>query len=406
MDNTNTTENKIVVNNLFKVFGKNTERALKMRKQGKSKNDVLKETGSTIGVDDVSFEVKKGEMFVLMGLSGSGKSTILRCLNRLLKPTSGEVIVDGVDITKLDAPKLRQFRQTHMAMVFQQFALLPHRTVLDNTLFGLEIQGKNKAESIEDAKVALEQVGLKGWEEKYPHELSGGMKQRVGLARALCSNTDILLMDEAFSALDPLIREEMQDLLLELLENSEKTVIFITHDLNEALKIGDRVAFLKDGALIQVGTPEEIVDNPADDYIAKFIRGVDLTKVLTAKDVMKKLKATVRVTSGPGVALELMKSNGISSIFVVNKKMQLQGLLTVEQAVKLRDQKVKTLEGVDFPETPIVDEFTPISELIGTAAASSLPLAVVNENNKLLGLVVRSGVLGALAQNEGGEVNV
>lgn len=345
-------------------------------------------------------------MFVLMGLSGSGKSTILRCLNRLLKPTSGSVVVDGVDITKLEKKELREFRQKHMAMVFQQFALLPHRTVLDNTLFGLEVQGKDRNQNIDSAKKALEQVGLKGWENKYPHQLSGGMKQRVGLARALCSNTDILLMDEAFSALDPLIREEMQDLLLDLLADSDKTVIFITHDLNEALKIGDRVAFLKDGALIQVGTPEDIIENPADDYIRKFIQGVDLTRVLSAKDVMKKSSAHVRLTSGPAVALETMKKHGISSVFVVDKKMKYQGLLSVEQAVKLRDQKVQTLENVEFDASPVVDHNTPISELLGLFATSSLPVAVINEENRLLGVIVRSSVLAALNQNEGGSDNV
>ncbi|MDD3027347.1 MAG: glycine betaine/L-proline ABC transporter ATP-binding protein [Erysipelotrichaceae bacterium] len=397
---------KIEVKNLFKVFGKQQTKALELRKAGKSKSEVLKQTGSTIGIDNVNFTVRQGEMFVLMGLSGSGKSTILRCLNRLLKPTSGSVVIDGVDITKLEKKELREFRQKHMAMVFQQFALLPHRTVLDNTLFGLEVQGKDRDQNIESAKKALEQVGLKGWENKYPHQLSGGMKQRVGLARALCSNTDILLMDEAFSALDPLIREEMQDLLLDLLADSDKTVIFITHDLNEALKIGDRVAFLKDGALIQVGTPEDIIENPADDYIRKFIQGVDLTRVLSAKDVMKKSSAHVRLTSGPAVALETMKKHGISSVFVVDKKMRYKGLLSVEQAIKLRDQKVQTLENVEFDASPVVDHNTPISELLGLFATSSLPVAVINEENRLLGVIVRSSVLAALDQNEGGSDNV
>ena len=403
---TNTRLNKIEVKNLYKVFGKHQAKALELRQAGKSKAEVLKQTGSTIGVDNVNFDVRQGEMFVLMGLSGSGKSTILRCLNRLLDSTSGSVVIDGVDITKLNKKELRQFRQKHMAMVFQQFALLPHRTVLDNALFGLEVQGSDKGQRIEEAKKALEQVGLKGWENKYPHQLSGGMKQRVGLARALCSNTDILLMDEAFSALDPLIREEMQDLLVDLLADSDKTVIFITHDLNEALKIGDRVAFLKDGALIQVGTPEEIIANPADDYVAKFIQGVDLTRVLSAKDVMKKSNAHVRVSSGPAVALEMMRKYGISSVFVVDKKMKYRGLLTVEEALKLRDQKVQTLENVQFAQSPVVDSNTPISELLGLFASSSLPVAVVDENKRLLGIIVRSSVLAALDQSEGGMPNV
>ncbi|MBK5247316.1 MAG: glycine betaine/L-proline ABC transporter ATP-binding protein, partial [Peptostreptococcaceae bacterium] len=279
---------KLEVKNLIKIFGPNPKKALKLMEQGQSKDVILKETSDTIGVNNVSFSVHEGEIFVIMGLSGSGKSTILRCLNRLIEPSSGKIIIEGTDITALSKKNLRKFRQEKTAMVFQQFALLPHRTVLSNTVYGLEVKGVQKAVSEKKAMEILDIVGLKGWENKYPDELSGGMKQRVGLARALTNDAGILLMDEAFSALDPLIREEMQDELLGLQQKMNKTIIFITHDLNEALKLGDRIAFLRDGELIQVGTPEEITKNPVDAYVSKFVSGVDMSNILTVKDAMKK----------------------------------------------------------------------------------------------------------------------
>ena len=279
---------KIIVKDLIKIFDHHPQKALSLLAEGKSKSEILKETGQTIGVNNVSFVVNEGEIFVVMGLSGSGKSTILRCLNRLIEPSAGTILIDGIDITKLNDKELRKIRQEKTAMVFQQFALLPHRTVLQNTVYGLEVQGLNKKEREAKALKMLDLVGLNGWESKYPSQLSGGMKQRVGLARALTNDADILLMDEAFSALDPLIREEMQDELLGLQQKMNKTIVFITHDLNEALKLGDRIAFLRDGALVQVGTPEEITTNPADDYVAKFVRGVDRSMILTTGDVMKK----------------------------------------------------------------------------------------------------------------------
>lgn len=269
---------KIEVKNLVKVFGSQTQKALEMLEKGFDKEQILAKTGQTIAIDNVSFSVQAGETFVIMGLSGSGKSTILRCLNRLINPTSGIILLDGEDITKLKARELRQIRQTKMTMVFQQFALLPHRTVLQNTVYGLEVQGVGKQEREKRAEKTLALVGLAGWEDSYPNNLSGGMKQRVGLARALTNDPDILLMDEAFSALDPLIREEMQEQLLNLQKQMNKTIVFITHDLSEALKLGDHIAFIRDGSLAQIGTPEEIVEQPANDYVARFVNIIKKTK--------------------------------------------------------------------------------------------------------------------------------
>ncbi|MDF3004016.1 MAG: glycine betaine/L-proline transporter, ATPase subunit [Oscillospiraceae bacterium] len=396
---------KIVVNGLVKVFSNNPTKALNLLNQGKSKAEILKETGQTVGINNVSFTVNRGEVFVIMGLSGSGKSTILRCLNRLIDPTAGSVIIDGIDITKLKDVDLRKMRQKKTAMVFQQFALLPHRTVLQNTVYGLEVQGVPKQEREQHALNALALVGLKGWEEKYPSQLSGGMKQRVGLARALANDADILLMDEAFSALDPLIREEMQDELLSLQQKMNKTIVFITHDLNEALKLGDRIAFVRDGALVQIGTSEEIIKNPADDYVAKFVRGVDRSKILTAGDVMKKPHPVITLRDGPSVALRIMKEFGISSVFVVDKEKKHKGIITVDMALEARDAKITSLSEMQLALSPVVEENTPIKDMLGVIAESKLPLAVVNAENKLMGIIVRGAVLAALDSENRGDNN-
>nr|WP_095068425.1 glycine betaine/L-proline ABC transporter ATP-binding protein [Pseudomonas sp. Irchel 3A18] len=264
--------NKIVVKNVFKIFGSRSKEALAMVKQSKSKDQVLAQTGCMVGVNDLSLSIGSGEIFVIMGLSGSGKSTLVRHFNRLIDPTSGEILVDGEDILQYDTEALRQFRRHKISMVFQSFGLLPHKSVLDNVAYGLKVRGESKALCQERAQHWISTVGLKGYEKKYPHQLSGGMRQRVGLARALAADTDIILMDEAFSALDPLIRAEMQDQLLELQATLKKTIVFITHDLDEAVRIGNRIAILKDGRLIQVGTPKEILHSPADDYVDRFVQ--------------------------------------------------------------------------------------------------------------------------------------
>jgi glycine betaine/proline transport system ATP-binding protein len=397
---------KIIVTNLIKIFDPHPQKALNLLAQGKSKNEIFREIGQTVGIDRVSFAVRQGEIFVVMGLSGSGKSTILRCLNRLIEPSSGSIVIDGIDITKLKERELRKVRQEKTAMVFQQFALLPHRTVLHNTVYGLEVQGVAKKDREAAALKMLELVGLKGWEDKYPAELSGGMKQRVGLARALTNDADILLMDEAFSALDPLIREEMQDELISLQQKMNKTIVFITHDLNEALKLGDRIAFLRDGALVQVGTPEEITTNPADDYVAKFVRGVERCKILTAGDVMKKPQPLITLRDGPGVALRIMKEHGLSSVFVVDKERHYKGLITADIAVEARNAGKSSLDEIELAQGPVVQETVPLQDTLSVLAGSKLPMAVVNQENKLNGIVVRGSVLAALASNKRGGDNV
>jgi glycine betaine/proline transport system ATP-binding protein len=278
---------KIQVEGLYKVFGPNPKKGLELCKKGLSKQEILEKTGLTVGVQDANFTIEEGEIFVIMGLSGSGKSTIVRMFNRLIKPTAGNVIVDGQNVTTMTHDELVRFRLHNMSMVFQSFALLPNQTVLENAAFGLELAQVDKAKRSERAAQALAQVGLEGWEDSYPGQLSGGMQQRVGLARALAVDPAILLMDEAFSALDPLIRTEMQDELLNLQEKQKRTVVFISHDLDEALRIGDRIAIMEGGRVVQVGTPEEILQNPADDYVRAFFRGVDPTNVISAGDIVR-----------------------------------------------------------------------------------------------------------------------
>ena len=263
---------KIVIKHVFKIFGARPDAALAMIQQGQSKDQVLAATGCVVGVNDLSLSIGAGEIFVIMGLSGSGKSTLVRHFNRLIDPTSGEILVDGEDILRYDREALRNFRRRKISMVFQSFGLLPHKSVLDNVAYGLKVRGESKAVCQERALHWITTVGLKGYEKSYPHQLSGGMRQRVGLARALAADTDIILMDEAFSALDPLIRADMQEQLLELQQSLHKTIVFITHDLDEAVRIGNRIAILKDGQLIQVGTPKEILHQPADEYVDRFVQ--------------------------------------------------------------------------------------------------------------------------------------
>jgi glycine betaine/proline transport system ATP-binding protein len=392
---------KIQVKNITKVFGKHPKKALQLLNEGKSKKEILEKTGSTVGVNKASFEVYSGEIFVIMGLSGSGKSTLVRLINRLIEPTSGEVLIDGEDITKMKKEQLREVRRKKLSMVFQRFALFPHRTVLENTEYGLDVQGVEKSIRTQKATESLSLVGLGGYEEQYPSQLSGGMQQRVGLARALANDPDVLLMDEAFSALDPLIRKDMQDELLDLQASMEKTIIFITHDLDEALRIGDRIALMKDGNIVQIGSPEEILTNPANDYVERFVEDVDLSKVLTAEHIMKRAE-TVQVEKGPRVALQLMKERGISSIYIVDKKQKLLGAVTAQVAKDAIDQK-KSLNDVMIRELEVIDKETLLTDLFEKAATASIPLAVVDNQERLRGIIIRGAVLGALAGNQTSE---
>lgn len=390
---------KIQVENLTKIFGRQPQRAVQLLEQGRSKQEILKETGLTVGVNQANFDVQAGEIFVIMGLSGSGKSTLVRLLNRLIEPTSGRVLIDGQDIVRMNTEQLQEVRRKKLGMVFQKFALFPHRTVLDNAAYGLEIQNVPKAEREKKAKESLALVGLAGWEKSYPDQLSGGMQQRVGLARALANDPDVLLMDEAFSALDPLIRKDMQDELLELQSSMQKTIIFITHDLDEALKIGDRIALMKDGAVVQIGSPEEILTNPANEYVERFVEDVDRSKILSAEHVMKRAE-TITLDKGPRVALQLMRDSGVSTLYVVDKRKTLLGVLTAD-AVNEAKQQEKSLEDVLRKEVPAVGPQTLLNELFDLVAFSDVPVAVVEEQGKLLGVIVKGAVLGGLA----GKVN-
>jgi glycine betaine/proline transport system ATP-binding protein len=367
--------------------------------KGISKQEIFERTKQTVGLYKVSFDVYEGETFVLMGLSGSGKSTLLRCLNRLIDPSGGHILIDGDDIATMDDRELREVRRTKMSMVFQGFALLPHRTVIDNVAFGLEIQGLSKEERYVKAEEAIAKVGLKGHESSKTSQLSGGMQQRVGLARALATDPDVLLMDEAFSALDPLIRSEMQDELIALQDKLKKTIVFVSHDLDEALKLGDRIAIMKDGIIAQIGTPEEILTNPADDYVSEFVAGVDRTKILTAENVMKRPEPVVFINAGLKVAMQLMKKHGISSIFVVDPEKKIKGILLIDDAVQAVKDK-KTLHDALITDIQIVAPDLPINEIIPMMVNSNIPLAVANDNKKLIGVIVRGSILGALAIEE------
>lgn len=389
---------KIKVNDVTKIFGKSSKKALQLVREGKTKEQILKETGSTVGVNRASFEVKAGEIFVIMGLSGSGKSTLVRLLNRLIEPTLGQVQIDGKDVVKMNKEELREVRRKKISMVFQKFALFPHKTVLENTEYGLEIQGVVKEERSKKALEALELVGLKGYENQYPSQLSGGMQQRVGLARALANDPDVLLMDEAFSALDPLIRKDMQDELLELQSNMEKTIVFITHDLDEALRIGDRIALMKDGNIVQIGTPEEILMSPSNEYVERFVEDVDLSKVLTAQHVMKRAE-TVQIDKGPRVALKLMKNLGISSIYVVDKQQKLLGVMTAKDASQAAEEN-QSLEYFLERDTTVVGTETLLIDLFEKVSSATIPVAVTDENNRLKGILIKGAVIGALTGNE------
>jgi len=395
---------KIKVENIYKIFGHHPERAYKLLQEGVSKEEILKQTKQTIAVVDASFTVYEGETLVIMGLSGSGKSTLLRCVNRLIPPTYGKVHVDDTDVMALDDKELLELRRKKFGMVFQRFALFPHRTVRENVEYGLEIQAVDPEIRKEKADDAIELVGLGGWADVYPNQLSGGMQQRVGLARALAVDPDILLMDEAFSALDPLIRTEMQDELLALESRVQKTIVFITHDLDEALKMGDRIVLMKDGKIVQIGTSEDILTNPANDYVAKFLENVDITKVITAEDVMRKPKSVAFLKDGPRTALHKMKEASMSGIFVTKQDREFIGYVSAEKASKAVKEESKDLGAlVDNEYLQKVELETPVRDLFKAVFDSKYPVAVIDHENKLRGVIVEGAVLGALAER--GEYN-
>ena len=326
-----TEEAKVCVNDLFKVFGRNPAAALLELEKGRSREQILASTGSVVAVAGVSFAVRPGEVFVVMGLSGSGKSTLVRCINRLIEPTAGGIYLDSEDVIHAGEERLRQLRLTKVAMVFQHFALFPHKTVVENVEFGLKAQGVDRATRRGRALAVLEQVGLRAWADKAPASLSGGMQQRVGLARSLAVNPEVLLMDEAFSALDPLIRRDMQDELLRLQRVMKKSIIFITHDLHEALILGDRIAIMRDGRFVQVGTPQQIVAAPADDYVAAFTRDIDRGRVFTVEQVMKRVQDVGQKADSVAAAIERLHRAGTKHLFVVDPDRRLLGVVSMSQ---------------------------------------------------------------------------
>lgn len=393
---------KIEVEKLYKIFGPAPEKALELLRKGRTKAEIMEETRHGVGVDNASFSVEEGEILVIMGLSGSGKSTLVRCLNRLIDPTAGRILIDGQDITTMSQDELRLLRQTKLGMVFQNFALYPHRTVAENAAYGLEIKGVDKDARRAKALEALDLVGLKGWEDALPSQLSGGMQQRVGLARALALDPDILLMDEAFSALDPLIRRDMQDELINLQERMRKTIVFISHDLDEALKIGDRIVLMKDGRIVQIGTPEAILTTPADDYVERFVEEVDISRVLTAESIMQKVLAVAYIgTDGPRAALRKMRTHGISSLFIVDKGQTLVGVVSADQAAQLIEAGESDLSRIICTDIKTVLPDTPAQELFSIMHDLSYPLAVVDSSNRLKGVIIRGALIGALAERGG-----
>lgn len=390
---------KVRVENLTKIFGKKVKQALTMTQAKKTKTEILEETGATVGVYDVSFDVNEGEIFVIMGLSGSGKSTLIRLLNRLIEPTAGNIFIDDKNISTLDKDGLREVRRTKMSMVFQNFGLFPHKTILENTEYGLEIRGMEKAEREERAIKALENSGLLPYKDQYPDQLSGGMQQRVGLARALANDPEILLMDEAFSALDPLIRNEMQDELLDLQQNVKKTIIFITHDLNEALRLGDRIALMKDGEIMQVGTGEEILRNPANDYVESFISDIDRSKVLTAESIMIPGRTTNIDIDGPNVAISKIRKAEVSLLIAVDRTRQLKGYITADDAVRARKEDL-ALRDVLRTDIISIEKDTLLNDIFDLIHDSPAPVAVT-DNGRLLGIVIRGAIVGALTKTNG-----
>jgi glycine betaine/proline transport system ATP-binding protein len=371
-----------------------------MLKAGVGKDDILAETKHVVGVNDVSFNVKEGEVFVVMGLSGSGKSTLIRCLNRLYEPTSGQVFVDGEDVVQADKDRLQEIRRTKMAMVFQHFGLFPHKTVGYNVAYGLQVRGMGNDEARQKSLEALEMVGLKEWIDHYPDNLSGGMQQRVGLARALATDADILLMDEAFSALDPLIRRQMQDEMMRLQERLHKTIIFITHDLNEALRVGNHVAIMRDGSVVQIGSPTDIITSPADDYVAKFMSDVDQSRVLSAEFAMQPAHRLVLKKHDIQGAMRRMDDLNVSALYVVGEEdEQPEGLVWYQHLRRLSAKGVKDLRQAVSSDFPTTARFTPLTDLY-PLYDEGMPVAVVGDSGRLLGVVYPRDILNALATTE------
>ena len=398
---------KLRVEDLILIFGKQKQKALHLLKQGKSKKEILEATQCTVGVNRASFEIYEGEFFVIMGLSGSGKSTLLRCLNRLIEPTAGSVYINGDDVTRKNHAALLGIRRTEMSMVFQKFGLLPHRNILENVAFGLELRGEDKQHREEMAQQALDTVGLRGFEKQFPAQLSGGMQQRVGLARALTNNPEILLMDEAFSALDPLIKTEMQDELLDLQDKLRKTIVFITHDLDEAIKLGDRIVIMKDGSIEQIGTAEEILTNPATPYVEAFVKKVDRKTIITAGSLMHEKPTVARYgKDGPEGTLRKMRTTGLDVLPVVDAQHVFMGFVWVKDVAACAKRQETSIEKALLTNVPSVDAQVTVEEMLPLITETRSPIAVTDEQSKrLLGIVTQNSLIIETTRFDASEIN-
>ncbi|WP_305830506.1 quaternary amine ABC transporter ATP-binding protein [Photobacterium leiognathi] len=394
----------IRVKNLYKVFGPNDKKVVQQVKDGASKDEILAKTGHTVGLSDINLDIFPGEIFVIMGLSGSGKSTLIRHFNRLIDPTEGVIEIEGTDVMSLDEKELQDFRRHKMSMVFQRFGLMPHRTVLQNVGYGLQVQGVSKSEWQNKAKEWLETVGLSGYESSYPANLSGGQQQRVGLARALCTDAEILLMDEAFSALDPLIRSEMQDQLIELQEKLHKTIVFITHDLDEALRLGDRIAILRDGVLVQQGKPVDILLNPADDYVEAFVKDVNRARALTVETVMK--PQVVRISAETiGEAVTQMRKAKDDFAYYIDQQGY-QGVITQETLDGVKESEYdNAIDASMLEDVPAVSTDALLETVIPETLDSDHPLPVVDAEGQVTGRLSRSTLAEVLSEHSNNEAS-
>ena len=384
--------------NVTKFFGINKSAAREMMQHGASKNEILRKTGVTLAVNNVSFQVNKGEIFVLIGLSGSGKSTVIRCINMLRRATSGEILFENRNMMAMNPKEIREIRRTKMSMVFQGFGLMSHRNVLGNVAYGLEVRGVSRLLREEKAMELIELVGLSGWEYKSISDLSGGMQQRVGIARALCNDPDILLMDEPFSALDPLARRDMQFELLSIQKKLNKSIVFITHDINEALKMGDNVGIMRDGVIEQQGSPEDLILHPVNDYVVNFLDNIDRTRLLTAKHIMITPTCLIREHADPVLAIKEMRANEVSTAYVVNQKMRFCGIITLNDALGGRNQAITSLSSLVIRDVPEVHQDTLISDIMSIASSTPFPLPVVDDEGRLKGIVSRAAILATLSQ--------
>jgi glycine betaine/proline transport system ATP-binding protein len=385
----------IQTKNVSKLYGINRIEAAKMMKEGCDKAEVYKKNGVTVALWDVNLNIRRGEIFVIIGLSGSGKSTMVRCFNRLLRPTSGQIIFDGDDIASMKKDEILKLRREKISMVFQSFGLMSHRDVIGNVAYGLEVRGASREQREAKAQEVIDMVGLSGWEHQPCDSLSGGMRQRVGIARALASDPEVLLMDEPFSALDPLVRRDMQFELLSIQRKLEKTVIFVTHDIDEAFKLGDTVAIMRDGKVVQIDTPERMSSDPADDYVRKFIDSADKSKVLSVKNIMITPSCLVKTGDSLDYAISEMRKNAVSSAFVVDDRLLLKGILSIGTAIRMHRENKTIADGM---QTGIVTTSpgTMVADIMGIAAEAHYPIAVVDDENRLTGIVTKASVLSSL----------